>query len=36
MDSGDRPRATAFYERSLQLTPGKGNAVRMLRRLGAR
>ncbi len=36
MDSGDKPRAIAFYARSLALAPGNGNAVRMLRRLGAR
>ncbi|WP_428377212.1 DUF2306 domain-containing protein [Lichenicoccus sp.] len=36
MDSGDTPRAIAFYERSLTLTPGNANALRMLRRLGAR
>ena len=35
MDSGDRPRAIAFYKRSLALTPGNANAVRTLRRLGA-
>ncbi len=36
MDSGDTPRAIRFYEHSLALTPGNGNAVRMLHRLGAR
>ena len=36
MDSGDKPRAIALYERSLALTPGNANAVRRLHRLGAR
>ena len=36
MDSGDKPRAIAFYERSLALNAGNANAVRMLQRLRAR
>ncbi len=35
MDNGDRALSAANYHRSLQLDPANGNAVSMLRKLGA-
>jgi hypothetical protein len=35
MDNGDRALSIANYRRSLQLDPGNGNAVVMLKRLGS-
>jgi hypothetical protein len=35
MDDGDKPQAIAFYQKSLELNPKNGNAVKMLQKLGA-
>jgi hypothetical protein len=35
MAAGDHARAIENYRRSLELDPANGNAVEMLRRLGA-
>ncbi len=36
MDGGDRTRAIANYQQSLQLNPKNGNAIKMLQKLGIR
>jgi hypothetical protein len=33
MDDGDKPRAIANYQKSLELNPKNGNAVVMLQKL---
>jgi Flp pilus assembly protein TadD len=35
MDDGNKPQAIANYKRSLQLTPGNNNAIKMLQKLNA-
>jgi predicted Zn-dependent protease len=35
MDDGDKPRAIANYQKSLQLNPKNGGAVKMLQKLNA-
>jgi hypothetical protein len=35
MDDGDKPQSIANYQKSLQLNPKNGNAVKMLKKLGA-